>query len=77
MLLDSYWVVSSPLIGKVICKDHALLAINHANTSDDITRRNALLKTGELSYFKEGRAIVHNSIDTFAGRKFISFFKFV
>jgi len=54
MLFDSDWVVGSSLVCKVICEDHALLVVDHSNSSDNITRRNALLKTSELSYFKEG-----------------------
>jgi hypothetical protein len=68
VLLDSDWVVGSTFVGKVICKNHALLAVYHPNSGDNITGRDTLLKTGELSYFEEGGALVHNSIDTFAGR---------
>ena len=45
MLLDSDRVVRTALKGEVVRNDHALPSVDHADTSDNVTRRNFLLTT--------------------------------
>jgi hypothetical protein len=68
VLFDSDWIVGTSLVGKVVSKDHALAAVDHANAGDNITGWDALLKTGKLSNFEEGGTLVYNTVDTFTGR---------
>ena len=54
MLFDSDWIVSTTLVGEVVCKNHTFLAIYHTNARDHVSRRDLLVVPSELADFKEG-----------------------
>ena len=49
MLLDRDGVVCTSLVREVVCKDHALSSVHHANPSNDVTRGNIFVEAGQLA----------------------------
>lgn len=73
VLFNRDWVVCTTLVGEVVCDDHALTAVYHSNSSDNVARRNLLVKACKLAKCQERRASVKKLANPISGIKFASF----